>query len=223
MDSQTRNIVLIDDHVIVRNGLKELIQKLGSYKISAEYDNGSDFVNALPIDPAPDLVIMDLTMPQMNGDEVVAYLNKEQIDMPVLILTLSHDEERIVNLFRCGIRGYLEKNCSAVVMKDALEEIFRFGYYHNELLTYALRNAETNKKTERDMVLERLTVREKEFLRLVCHPQEYTYEQIADMMNVVPRTVDGYRASIFEKFEIKSKTGLVLFAIRHKLVDIVNA
>lgn len=220
MDGAKKKLILIDDHIIVRNGLKELIQKLGPYQISDEFDNGRDFVNALPLAYNPDLLIMDLSMPEMNGEEVVAHLKKHRIEMPVLILTLNHNEDRIVKLFRDGIRGYLEKNCSAATMKQAIEDILRAGYYHNDLLAYALRDSGTPKKNERDLILERLTGREKEFLDLVCHPEEYTYEQIADMMGVVPRTVDGYRASIFEKFDIRSKTGLVLFAIKHRLVNI---
>jgi two-component system, NarL family, invasion response regulator UvrY len=142
------------------------------------------------------------------------------VKIPVLILTLNEDENLIIKLFRSGVRGYLKKNCTASSLKEALEAIFNGGYYHNEFLAYSLKNnAAPDRKSEQEKILEQVTQREKEFLKLVCHEKEYTYEQIADQMNVQPRTVDGYRESIFEKFAIKSKTGLVLFILRHKLLD----
>lgn len=215
-----KQIVLIDDHVIIRNGLKDLIEKLGPYRVFAEFDSGQALLENFPLKPAPDLLIMDLSMPGMNGDEVVEQLNERKLSTPVLILTLSEDDSILVKLFRLGIRGYLRKNCSAETLKKALEELFERGFYHNEFLTYSLQtNTALGKKTEQQMILEQLSPREREFLKLVCHEQEYTYGQIADKMAVQPRTVDGYRESIFEKFDIKSKTGLVLFVLRYRLFD----
>lgn len=220
MPNTAKNIVLVDDHVIIRNGLKELIAKLGPYTIVAEYDNGKEFVAALPGLPATDLIIMDLSMPEMDGDEVMDVLIQRGIDIPVLILTLNTNENRLIRLFRQGVRGYLQKNCTAAMMKEALHEIFAKGYYHNEHMQYALRAQDRPpKKTEQELILEKLSVREKEFLKLICHPEEYTYQQIAGIMHVQHRTVDGYRETIFEKLGIKSKTGLVLFILRHKLME----
>jgi len=216
-----KNIVLVDDHVIIRNGLKELIEKLGPYEIVHQFDDGKTFLDAQPLKPAADLVIMDLSMPGMNGDLVMEQLYASQSKIPVLVLTLNEDESLIVKLFRSGARGYLKKNCTAPVLKDALSEIFRCGYYHNEFLALSLRSNGNAKKNEKELVLQQLTAREREFLKLVCHEKEYTYEQISDKMSVQHRTVDGYRESIFDKFGIKSKTGLVLFVLKHKLFDLL--
>lgn len=217
-----KNIVLVDDHVIIRNGLKELIEKLGAFKISYQFDNGQAFLDALPLNPMPDLIILDICMPEMNGDRIMEILVEKKIKIPVLILTLNENESLIIKLFRLGVRGYLKKNCTATVLQEALKEIFEKGYYHNEFLTYSLQtNAADAKKNEQEIILAELTTREKEFLKLVCNDKEYTYEQIADKMNVQPRTVDGYRESIFEKFGIKSKTGLVLFVLKHKLLELL--
>lgn len=217
---EKRNIVLIDDHVVVRNGLKELIEKLGPYSISAQFDSGVDFLEALPSVSKPDLVVMDLAMPGMSGDQVMEKLNAEAVEIPVLILTLESDDQTVIRLFRNGIRGFLRKDCSADALRSALEAIFHSGYYHNEYLILSLRSSEVKaQKTEQEKILERLTDREKKFLRLVCHEDEYTYEQIADQMQVQHRTVDGYREAVFDKFGIKSKTGLVLFILRHQLFE----
>lgn len=215
-----KNIILVDDHVIIRNGLKELIEKLGPFKIAKQFDNGPEFIAAISEKTDVDLIILDINMPIMNGDMVMEKLNQNGITTPVLILTVNDDEAMIVRLFRLGVRGYLKKNCESSELKNALEEILQNGYYHNEFLTYSLRASVTaNKKTGQQEILEQLTDREKEFLKLVCHENEYKYEQIADIMHVQHRTVDGYRESIFDKFGIKSKTGLVLFVLRNKLLE----
>lgn len=217
-EKKLKKIVLVDDHIIIRNGLHELIEKLGPYEIVGEYNNGREVLDALSKIPVPDLIIMDISMPEMNGDEVVAIMNEREIFVPVLILTLSHDEQKIVSLFRSGICGYLEKNCTAGEMKEALLSIFSTGVFHNEYMAMALRAPDRQKKSKRDIVIEQLNEKEKIFLKLVCHPDEYTYEQMAGIMGVVPRTIDSYREGLFNKFEIKSKAGLVLFAVRHNLI-----
>lgn len=220
--TSVKNICLVDDHVIIRNGLVELIEKLGPYRVTQQYDNGRAFLDDIHSVPEPDLVIMDISMPKMNGDEVMQQLKELDKKTPVLFLTLNQDEALVVKLFRLGARGYLRKNCNASQMKDALEQISRHGYYHNEFLTSSLQTNTTEiKKTEQEKILEQLTAREREFLKLVCHEKEYTYEQIADQMNVQHRTVDGYRESVFQKFGIKSKTGLVLFILKHRLFDLL--
>ncbi len=217
-----KNIILLDDHIIIRNGLKELIEKLGPFKISQQFDNGPEFLAFIPEAKNTDLIIMDVNMPGMNGDKVMEQLDTRNIKIPVLILTVSEDEGLIINLFRLGVRGYLKKNCEALELKNALFEIFKTGYYHNEFLTFSLRNSViVNKENEHEIILNQISAREREFLKLVCNEKEYTYEQIADLMHVQHRTVDGYRESIFDKFGIKSKTGLVLFVLRHKLFELL--
>jgi two-component system invasion response regulator UvrY len=221
----TKNIVLLDDHVIIRNGLKELIEKLGPFKISQQFDNGATFIESFPQQPEPDLIILDVNMPGMNGDRVMEKLNEKEIKIPVLVLTVSEDEATIIKLFRLGARGYLMKNCKATELKAALNEIFRSGYYHNEFLIHSLQSKlslsdmDENKDYDTATILNRLSPREREFLKLVCHEKEYTYEQIAEIMRLHVRTVDGYRQDLFNRFGIKSKTGLVLFILRNKLFE----
>jgi DNA-binding NarL/FixJ family response regulator len=221
--SKNVTIYLVDDHPIVRNGFKALIEKMGAYIVKQQFDNGQELIDALPFTDNPDLIIMDLTMPVMDGAETVRELKKRSIATPVLILTLETSEKTIIELFRTGIRGYLPKSCTADVLKKAIDDILGTGYYHNEMLMKALTTEQHEVKDEKGRVQQHLTDREKLFLQLVCNEQELTYEQIADQMGVSRRTVDGYRESIFEKFSIKSKTGLVLFAIKYGLIDVARA
>ena len=215
-----KRICLVDDHVIVRHGLKALIEKLGPYSVVEEYDDGADFVEKLDLNQLPDLVLMDLSMPNMGGLEVMKHLQAENIKVPVLILTLNENEDVIIQLFRLGARGYLTKTASSTSMKMALEEIFRSGYFHNEFMQLSLENNLSSENlSETNPILNKMSARERDFLRLVCHEKEYTYDQIADLMEVNRRTVDGYREGLFEKFSIKSKTGLVLLVLKHKLYE----
>lgn len=217
---KNRSIVLIDDHTIVRNGLKELIEKLGPYSVTAQFDSGNAFLKDFPVLEKPDLVIVDLNMPGMSGFELVEHIMTLEQAQKILILTLDSDEQTIIRLFRNGVRGFLKKNCSAEMLKSALDSILATGYYHNEFLALSLRTeVETTRLSEKERILAQLTDREREFLKWVCHEYEYTYDQIADQMQVSSRTVDGYREAIFDKFAIKSKTGLVLFVLKHQLFD----
>ena len=214
--SEQVSIVLVDDHTIVRNCLKSLIEVLGNYKVIAEFDNGKQFIDGLPSIATPDLVILDLNMPEMSGEQTMVWLRQHRPDLKVLILTLDTDDKTIIELYRIGVRGYLPKSCSANVLKRAIDDTMDTGYYHSDLLRHAL-IADTGKMPA---TLSQMSDREMQFLRLICDPEEFTYDKIGAMMGVTKRTVDGYRETLGNKFDIKSKTGLVLFAIKHGLVKL---
>ena len=209
-------IFLVEDHIIVRNGLKELIEHIGNYKVEGEFDNGKQLTEEIA-NAQPDLIIMDLAMPVMDGKSTMIWMKERNMDCKVLILTLDVSDQAIIDLYKLGVRGYLPKTCTADVLKKAIEDIIYTGYFHNELLFNAIKNP---KKEEHDDVTKLLSVREMDFLRLVADKEEYTYEQIAAKMTVHRRTVDGYRESLFEKLKIKSKTGLVLYAIKHGVIKV---
>lgn len=214
------SIVLVEDHVIVRNGFKELLQHMGNYKVTGEFDHGGQLIEKIH-EITPDVIIMDLTMPVLDGQATMAWMKKNKIDIPVLILTLDTSDNAIIELFRSGVRGYLSKTCTAETLKKAVEDIINTGYYHNELLSKALmKNGPKSVQQERDEILSQFTDKELDFLHLVCDKEEYTYERIGSIMGVHRRTVDNYRESLFRKFDIKSKTGLVLFAIKYGLISI---
>lgn len=212
--SDTAKIFLVDDHTVVRSGLKSLIERLGNYDVIAEFDNGQELLDELPFTTEPDLIVMDLEMPVLNGSDTVIALKEKGLMYKVLVLTLETDEATIISLFKNGIRGYLAKSSTADVLKKAIGDVLTSGYYHDEMFAKAM-TYDGNNET-----VVNITDREKEFLRLVCREDEPTYEQISDTMGVSRRTVDGYRESLFSKFNIKSKTGLVMFAIKYRIVTV---
>ena len=167
-------ICIIDDHVIVRHGLKELLHKLGNYRIIHEYDNGEDFLNALPLSPMPDMYILDYSMPHMNGIEVLKSLEERTEEHKVLLLTQHFDEDIINAAYHHGARGFLHKNCTAHDLKFAIDNIIKIGYNNVSEILKRIRNYESNDDKKKNSLV--LSQRELDFLKLVCDERELTYQ-----------------------------------------------
>lgn len=211
-------IGIVDDHKIVRQGLKELLEKISNYKVVAEYENGNDFLNALPLEDKPNLFIIDYSMPGLNGVEVLKALEDKDEEYKVLLLTQHFDEQIIDAAYHHGARGFLHKNCTAQDLKFAIDNIATIGYNNVVEILKRVRKYDPSANTEPKNGI-KLTERENDFLKLVCNEHEYTYEQMADLMNVSVKSIESYRTALFEKYNIKSKVGLVLFSYKHKLTE----
>jgi DNA-binding NarL/FixJ family response regulator len=184
-------IALIDDHKIVRQGLKELIEKLGNYAIVEEYEDGNTFLNSLPVENEIDLYILDYSMPNLNGIEVLKLLEQKQGDYKVLLLTQHFDENIINEAYTHGARGFLNKNCTAHDLKYAIDNIIKIGYNNvSEILKRVKNYEDSNSKKEKNKI--NLSKREQEFLTLVCAENEYTYEQMAEIMGLSVKSIEGY-------------------------------
>ena len=215
MESTT--ICIIDDHKIVRQGLKELLEKISNYKVIYEFDSGVDFLEALPLKEQPDLFILDYSMPILNGIEVLKELRKKEAEEYKVLLLTQHFEEEIIDAaYHNGARGFLHKNCTALDLKTVINNIVTIGYNNvTEILKRIRKYEEGNEVVLVNDIL--LTSRELEFLKLVCNEDELTYEKIAEIMELSIKSIDSYRNSLFERFNIKSKVGLVLFSYKYKL------
>lgn len=217
MTAQKTTICIIDDHSIVRQGLKELLHKIGTYTVINEFDNGEDFLNSLPIVPEPDVYLLDYSMPNMNGIEVLQELEKKEEEYKVLLLTQHFDEEIINASYHHGARGFLHKNCSASDLQHAIDAIVTIGYNNITDILKRIRNYHLPPSVEPvDIVL---SDRELTFLQLVCDANEFTYDQMADIMKLSVKSIEAYRTALFERFNIKSKVGLVLFSHKYRLTD----
>jgi two-component system, NarL family, invasion response regulator UvrY len=209
-------IALVDDHNIVRISFKALIEDLGPYSVDWQFKNGQELIDALNQIKEAKLIILDLSMPVLNGIETLQKLKELGFKTPVLALTFIQDDLDAIRVFRLGARGYLSKDCSDEELKEAIQEILRSGYYHNQYFrSYMISD---QKKSPREKILDSLTAKEKLFLRLVCDPKELNYNEIAVIMKTTMRAVDRCRENIFEKFGIKSKAGLVLFVYKYRLL-----
>jgi DNA-binding NarL/FixJ family response regulator len=213
MDKMT--ICIIDDHQIVRQGLKELLQKMNNYSVIHEFDSGDDFLDALPLTPQPDMYILDYSMPNKNGIEVLQALEEKEEEYKVLLLTQHFEEEIINQAYHHGARGFLHKNCTAHDLRFAIDNIVKIGYNNVSEILKRIRNFQVEGAKQKDEIS--LSPRELHFLTLVCDEKEYTYDQMADIMNLSVKSIESYRAALFERFDIKSKVGLVLFSFKYKL------
>lgn len=206
------NIALVDDHVLMRKGLASLIQDL-EHQVVFEADNGKEFLDKLKTATLPDLVLMDINMPQMDGYETALEIKENYPDVKVLALSMYDDELAIIKMLRNGARGYVLKDCEPKELKAAINAVLEKGFYYSELVSgYLVRTI--NNPDE----ISRLSAREIDFLKLSC--TEMTYKEIADKMCVSPRTVDGYRDELFRKLNTKSRVGLVVFAIKNGIVKV---
>jgi len=211
-------IALADDHVLLRNGLANLLREL-DYEVVFEADNGKQFLEKLKTFPYPQIVLMDINMPLMDGYETTLYLKNNYPDIKVLALSMYDDEYAVIRMIRNGAKGYILKDSDPAELKTALIDISTKGFYHSDLVTGTLIHTLNHlDDPESASVMEsyKLTDREIELLKFMC--TELTYKEIADQMMVSPRTIDGYRDQLLEKLECKSRVGLVLFAIKHGLV-----
>ncbi len=209
---------LIDDHSIVRQGIREILERLGGYKVIVEFESGEAFLDAYPLTPSPDVLLLDYSMKRLDGLEIIRQLARQESDLKVVLLTQHLEESAIAEAFYFGARGFLTKNCTASELKTAIDNVVTIGYVDSVAAMRYMRAYKTRSK-EPSIIL---SVREAKFLTLVCDPAELTYDQIADRMGVSVKSVEAYRASLFDKYDIRSKTGLVMFAYRHRLVDVPN-
>jgi len=209
-------IGIIDDHKIVRQGLKELLEKMEHYKVIHEFESGVAFLEALPLEATPDLFILDYSMPNLNGIEVLKKLESLKTEYKVLLLTQHFDEQIIDDAYHFGARGFLHKNCTAQDLKSAIDNIVKIGYTNVTEILKRIRNYDGQAEKELQQSIN-LSKRELEFLTLVCDEREYTYDQMAEIMCLSVKSIESYRTALFDRFDIKSKVGLVLFSFKYKL------
>lgn len=216
-------IALVDDHALFRNILADMVDAQAGYEVAVQVGNGVEYQEAMRHTPPVDVAIVDLHMPVMDGYATIDWIRSTSPDTRVLALTFEKSEEAMVRALRAGACGFLLKDVTAATFKDALRQVVALGHYHPDEAAHAedahIDGAITYER-RRERVLEYISEREEEFIRLVCDEAEHTYDAIADLMQVHRRTVDGYRESIFSKFHLKSKTGLVIFAFKWGVVKV---
>ncbi len=213
-------IALIDDHTLFRNVMADMINNMPGYQVVVQSSHGKEYMEASERIPVS-VAIVDLHMPIMDGYETIAWIRENQPGTRPLALTFERSEEAMVRALRAGACGFLPKDVDKQVFRNALDQVATLGHYYDEHLAHELSKQKDRAgyfDKQRVLAIGNLTEREVGFLRLVGHDEEYTYDQIAEIMNVTTNTVHGYRESIFQKTGIKSKTGLVIFTYKWGLI-----
>lgn len=210
-------LALVDDHVLLRNGLSVLVKNLG-HEVLLEASNGQEFIEKLKPGLLPQIVLMDINMPEMDGYDCTKWLKKKYPDVKVLALSMYDNEVSIIRMLQSGAKGYILKDSDPAELEGAIDALMNKGFYYSELVSGKMINA-INKMEETEAVLGiKLNDREICFLKHTC--TELSYRDIAEKMLVSPRTVDGYRDALFQKLRVKSRVGLVVYAIRNGIVDL---
>lgn len=210
------SIAIVDDHVLFAQSLTSLISTFETYEVVFHALNGKEFISKLDSSKKrPDIVLLDINMPIMNGLETMEWLNKNQPNMPVLALSMDDSEDTIIKMLRFGAKGYILKDIHPKMFKKAIEDVINKGFYFSDKITYSILDL-VDKGNETDTI--KLKDREVEFLKLAC--TEKTYKEIAEKMFLSPKTIDGYREVLFDKLQVKSRIGLVLYAIKSKLIEV---
>jgi two-component system, NarL family, invasion response regulator UvrY len=210
-------VAITDDHTLLRNALARVINSFEGYTVLLEADNGKDLRNKITKHLVPDIVLLDVNMPEMDGFETTQWLRKNYPFIKILALSMLSDEKTIIKMFRLGATGYLLKNTDSEELKKALDAVINKNVYLSEYVSAKLVSGLHSDTGENSKPI-LLNEREKEFLCWAC--TELTYKDIAEKMNLSPRTIDDYRQSLFTKLKVHSRVGLVMYAIRNKIVEI---
>ncbi len=208
----SKSVIIVDDHLLFAKSLKIMVDSFEGYSVLEIFSNGLELTEYFENNPEkPDVVLLDVKMPVFNGLETMAWLKENYPKQKVLALSMEDDEATVLAMIRCGVKGYLLKDIDPEEFHIALESLMADGYYHSELQKKTL-------KSENAERFDSLTSMELQFLQLAC--TELTYREIGKVMDRSYKTIDGYRETLFKKLEIKSRTGLAIYAIKHNLVNI---
>jgi two-component system invasion response regulator UvrY len=210
-------IAIADDHVLVRKALSRLVNTFDGYTVFLEVDNGNELKKQILANNIPDIVLMDINMPNGNGYETTSWLYRNHPMVKVLALSMLNDEAVIIRILKLGAKGYILKTMEPEELREALDAVVKNDFYLPEvisgkIITGLQHHLDEDKK---EIVL---TEKEKTFLQLLS--SELTYKEIAAKMSVSSRMIDGYKSALCERFLVKTRVGLVMYAVKNKLIEI---
>ncbi len=219
MDIKTEpvKIALVDDHILLRNALAKLIGGFSNCRVILEVDNGKQLGTELNASYLPDVILLDLNMPGMDGFETAAWLRDHHPAIRILMLTMYDSDQALIRLLQSGVKGFLKKDIHPSELNFAINAVVQAGFYYSQQVSGKMANLFRNGNGH-TMALERAMLTSQEIVFLKLASSDLTYKEIAMHMKLNPRAVDSLRDHLFEKLEIKSRVGLAMYAIRHGIV-----
>jgi two-component system, NarL family, invasion response regulator UvrY len=212
-------IGIVDDHQLFRSGIKWLLDVDG-FQITLEAENGANMVNQLERfskNKIPDVVLLDINMPEMNGFETANWLRSNYPDIKVIILTMIDNEESMIRMLKIGVHGYLTKDIEKQELVEAIKSVMKKSHYYTDVLVKLLAEAIREEESSDEKTgMPKLTERETSIIKLMC--TELTYSEIAERLYLSPKTVDSYRNALFAKFGVKTRVGLAMAAVKSGVV-----
>ena len=207
-------IIIADDHMMIREGLKQLLELDGTMKVIAEGNDGEECLNLLNKKIHPDILLLDINMPKKNGIEVLEYIKQNKIPVKVLILTVHNEVEYLLKAVDIGIDGYLLKDSSYDELKEAIDVVISGNTYIQPSLLPALNESMEDYALDKEKI-EWLTKRELDVLRLIS--EGCSNKKISDELTISERTVKNHISHIFRKIDVQDRTQAAVFAIRNKI------
>ena len=209
----TYSVVIVDDHTLLSQAIAAMVNTFSKFKVLYTCKNGQELVDKFSTSAAfvPDVVLMDINMPIMNGIETTAWITQNHKEVHVMALSVEDEDATILKMLKVGAIGYLLKDTEKAILEKALIEIVENGFYHTKSVTSLLLKSLAGNK------LDEIHLKEREitFMKHAC--SELTYKEVADIMCLSPKTIDGYRDVLFTKLQVKNRVGLVMYAIKNKI------
>lgn len=206
-----KTIAIVDDHILIAQAIKGIIANFENFETICECENGQVLIDKINAhNHVPDIVLLDISMPVMDGFETANWLQKNHPEVLIMVLSMQNDEQSVIKMVKNGAKSYLLKNSHPRELESALNKLVENGFFYPEWASKIIFSS-INKNT--NSALSKLTEREKEFLKYTI--TEKSYKEIAELMFCSPRTVESYRDNLFEKLNLKSRVGLAVYAIKN--------
>lgn len=207
------SVVIVDNHKLLSQGIASLVNSFEEFNVTYTCANGRELISRLEsTHTRPDIVLMDINMPVLNGIETTKILTETYPNISVIGLSVEANDETILAMLKAGAKSYLLKDVGISTLYDSLKEVINFGSYYDHYVSNILAKSLRHSASSASVTLKK---RELEFIKYAC--SEMTYKEIADKMYLSPKTIDGYRSNLFQKLHAKNRVGLVLYAIKNKL------
>jgi len=209
-------IAIVDDHTLIAEALRSIILKFNEFEVVHICENGLAFQEAIPKKPLPDIVLLDISMPIMDGFETAKWLKATHPEILVMALSMQDDEQSLIKMIRNGAKGYMLKNAQPMELINGLRSLMTKGHFFPDWASSKIVTSISENTIEANSKIQ-LSAREMEFLKYVA--TELTYKEISEELFCSPRTIENYRDSLFEKLDVKSRVGLAVYALKNGYAD----
>jgi DNA-binding NarL/FixJ family response regulator len=204
-------LALVDDHTMLRRSMAALLQLIGGFEVIFQASNGKELIDYLNHHTWPDLVLMDVSMPVMGGAETTRWLREHFPEIKVVAFSMVRSESTIIRMIGSGARAYILKDAEPDELVEVLKAVHKDGFASNDLVPF-------NPRPNLPPIPINLNDQEKQYMQWVC--AEKTHKEIAELMRLSPRTIDGYRDSLLKKLGVTTRVGIVMYALQHGIVPL---
>jgi DNA-binding NarL/FixJ family response regulator len=210
---KTYSVVIVEDHLLLLQALESLVNSFDNFNVLYTCINGQEILdNLIEIEIKPDIVLMDINMPVLNGIEATRIIRSKHPDINIIGLSVENNDTTITKMLQAGACSYLVKDVEKKILEHAMFQVMSQGYYYTKKVSGIIKDLINPRKQSKGI---QLNDRELEFIKYTC--SDLTYNEIAEKMCLSPKTIDGYRDCLFKKLRMKNRPSLILYAIRNKI------